>query len=543
MASISRGFVDVFGTSMHVRWSGQGVPLLLIHQSPTSARVLEHRLLAFGDRYLCIAPDIPGMGQSGRIGEPVPSIELLAKYFIGFLDRTGIQRVLLFGAHTGALICTHMALTRPDRVAGIILDGYPIYTLEELSQRLASYFPPLSVSWEGAHLVWLWYRYREQFIYWPWNTKRAGMRASASIPTPRHLHAGVAEMARTHDTYPSCYAAAFSYDAATALRDLTVEAHFLAGDADLLTRKLSLWEPKPGLHTVHKVAEGTRIATERQVLDDLVARNPALMTLDKFPDTPDLSTRGYACARSGHSVATRCVRGDGRPVVILPPIPASTDFVVSMPDAETTGRNLILVDPPGIGGVPHGPMQACVEAIAAALANTGAGRADVVAFGYSAALLPALHTALGNAVGQVIAVDAPLDRELPAPFDATLCPSGGHLLRWWDRWRFEKLFSPSSAHSAAAIRSGAAEDLATLGRFILCSLDALPHWPTIEAELAPNLRGAWTKTLGPSDVLLFSEIDSATSTALAETGTPARVVNLSLTGQSVFGWLRYAGHT
>src|SRR6185437_587805 len=77
-ARIHRAFIDVHGTPMHVRWAGCGVPVLLVQQSPTSARVLENRLHAFADRFLAIAPDIPGMGQSGTIAEPVPTIGLLA---------------------------------------------------------------------------------------------------------------------------------------------------------------------------------------------------------------------------------------------------------------------------------------------------------------------------------------------------------------------------------------------------------------------------------------------------------------------------------
>jgi pimeloyl-ACP methyl ester carboxylesterase len=214
---IGRSFVDVMGTSIHVRWCGRGVPVLLIHQSPVSARIQEDRLRAWGDGYRCIAPDIPGMGQSGAIGEQVPTIALLADYFVGLLDRVGIARALVYGAHTGALIGTQMARHHPDRVAGLVLDGYPIYTDEEVAQRLATYFPPLEPRWDGAHLLWLWHRYREQFIYWPWNAKSPRTRATAAIPEPAHLHAGVAEMARTHHTYPQCYAAAFRYDAAAAL--------------------------------------------------------------------------------------------------------------------------------------------------------------------------------------------------------------------------------------------------------------------------------------------------------------------------------------
>jgi hypothetical protein len=79
---------------------------------------------------------------------------------------------------------------------------------------------------------------------------------------------------------------------------------------------------------------------------------------------------------------------------------------------------------------------------------------DVLTFGYSAALLPGLRAACGDALGMAIAVDAPCDLELPRAFDSTLCPSGRHLLRYSDRWRFEALFSPETARSSDAIAKG-----------------------------------------------------------------------------------------
>lgn len=540
---IERCFVDALGTSLHVRWSGHGVPLLLIHQSPTSARVLEDRLRAFGDAYLCIAPDIPGMGQSGTIAEPVPSIEVLARYFLALLDQLGIARAVVYGAHTGALIATQMARVQPERVAGLLLDGYPIYTDEEAAQRLASYFPPLTAGWDGAHLLWLWHRYREQFLYWPWNTKSATTRASRGIPDAAHLHAGVAEMARTNDSYPSCYRAAFTYNATAALADLGVEAHFLVSDTDSLSRKLSLMQTKAGLHHIHRVSGGRdgQIAEERRILDALVQRDSSLSVLPTLPPAAVSRRRCYARSPQGHLAVLRYLPGSGKPLLVLPPIPAGADYVLSLSGVADTGRPLIIVDPPAVGGVPPGPagrLHGSVAAIASGVCSIA--EFDLLTFGYGAALLPGLRAACGEALGTVIAVDPPCDTELPEPFDSTLCPSGSHLLRYWDRWRFEALFSPGTARSGDAIRKGATEDLATLSRFVLSAIDTLPVWQEMEDELAPLLVGRWAQSLRPGDHLLFNAIDSATAIGLQAFAPAAAVTDLSRTGQSPFGLLRAA---
>jgi pimeloyl-ACP methyl ester carboxylesterase len=537
---VHRCFVDALGTPLHIRWSGQGIPLLLVPQSPTSARVLENRLRAFADRFLCIAPDIPGMGQSGTIAEPVPTIALLAKYFVGLLDALSIPRAILYGAHTGALICTEIARTQPGRVAAIVLDGYPIYTAEEAAQRLATYFPEQAPGWDGAHVHWLWWRYREQFLYWPWNTKLARTRASRGVPDPAWLQAGVAEMARTHHTYPKVYAAAFSYAADAALRETRMEAHFIASDTDSLSRKLSLWGPRPGLHHLHPVSggEAAQLATERRIIDDIAERNPDLPHFAASPEAAS-ATRVYAAAPSGDAVALQIVAGGGRPAIVLPPLPAGSDFLLSRPDVRTTGRDLMLVDPPGINGVPTGRIGATAAAIAAAVQARGLATVDLVAFGTSAALLPALCDALGDAAGRIVAVDGPVEPEAPEPFDATLCPAGGHLLRFWDRWRFENLFSPATAWNKEAIRRGVDEDLAALTDFTFSALSALTAWPAMEAALFPNAtRNGWISALRAGDTLLFSAIDSARQQALDGLATQAAIVDLSASGQTPFAWLR-----
>jgi hypothetical protein len=226
---------------------------------------------------------------------------------------------------------------------------------------------------------------------------------------------------------------------------------------------------------------------------------------------------------------------------VLPPIPAGADYVLSLPDVADSGRALIIVDPPAVGGVPPGPagrLHGCVAAIASGVSSIA--DFDLLTFGYSSALLPGLRAAFGEALGTVIVVDPPCHTELPEPFDSTLCPSGSHLLRYWDRWRFEALFSPATARSGDAIRKGATEDLATLCRFVLSAIDALPVWREMEAELAPLLAGRWAQALWPGDHLLFSAMDSATAAGLQAIAPAATVTELTQTGQSAFGWLRGA---
>ncbi len=63
-------FLDVNGISLYVEEHGDGVPVLLIHGWPDSARLWRHQvpvLAAAGFRV--ITPDMRGFGRSARPGE------------------------------------------------------------------------------------------------------------------------------------------------------------------------------------------------------------------------------------------------------------------------------------------------------------------------------------------------------------------------------------------------------------------------------------------------------------------------------------------
>jgi pimeloyl-ACP methyl ester carboxylesterase len=233
-------FVDVGGLNLHVRSAGAGPVLLLLHQAPTSARTLESRIDRLSGEFLCIAPDLPGLGKSDALGGGLVTVQRMASVFIGLLNTLGIDRATLYGQHTGALVATEIAVRDPARVAAVVVGGYPIYTPEECAQRLATYAPELpDPSWDGAHLTWLWWRYREQFLYWPWNTKEPRARATMALPSAAYLQQGVAEIAACHASYAAVYHAAFDYDAEGTLQHIEVPVHFVLDAADSLSLKIS----------------------------------------------------------------------------------------------------------------------------------------------------------------------------------------------------------------------------------------------------------------------------------------------------------------
>lgn len=107
----------------HEAGPADGMPLLLLHQAPVSARQFEPvyaRLAARGIR--AIGVDMPGFGGSDPTPF-VPGCEDYAKAIPAVLDTLGLRQASILGHHTGALVATEVALQFPERIDRLILNG------------------------------------------------------------------------------------------------------------------------------------------------------------------------------------------------------------------------------------------------------------------------------------------------------------------------------------------------------------------------------------------------------------------------------------
>lgn len=118
-----RGYADGPYGQVHFHDTGAGVPLVLLHQAPVSARQYEPvypRLAARGVR--AIGLDMPGFGMSDPTSF-VPRVEDYAKIVPAVLDHLGLAKACVLGHHTGALVATEAALQFPDRIDGLVMNG------------------------------------------------------------------------------------------------------------------------------------------------------------------------------------------------------------------------------------------------------------------------------------------------------------------------------------------------------------------------------------------------------------------------------------
>lgn len=234
MTQIKRGFTDVGPRQMHYRHAGQGEPLMMLHASPGSSRQLVKLIGAFADEARVIAPDTPGNGDSEALSTDEPTIPDLARAMIGFMDAMGLERVNLYGSHTGAAVAAELAIAAPGRVRRLVLDGVSRLTPEELKDILENYAFPFVPDRDGSYLIRLYQFVRDQYVFYPWYARNRAARRDAGLGTAEDIHAWVLEVMKAAETYHLNYRAAFKWDAEGRLPLVKVPTLFLAAATDPL---------------------------------------------------------------------------------------------------------------------------------------------------------------------------------------------------------------------------------------------------------------------------------------------------------------------
>jgi pimeloyl-ACP methyl ester carboxylesterase len=134
------------------------VPLFCLHQSPkNSLEFITFMGEAAKDR-LVVAGDYPGYGMSDSPpSEELATIETYASHMWRVADALRLDRVDLFGNHTGAKVATEMARQQPERVRSIAMVSAALLTDEERA-KFADYFTPIPLDREGTRIRENWRR-------------------------------------------------------------------------------------------------------------------------------------------------------------------------------------------------------------------------------------------------------------------------------------------------------------------------------------------------------------------------------------------------
>lgn len=495
---IQRAYVTVGNRQVHVRHAGRGPAVVLIHQSPTSGRTLDVQTAAFARAgFQALAFDIPGLGRSDPLEVPRPEVEDLAIGLADTLDALGLEQVALYGSHTGALACTEFAVRWPERVSALLIDGFPVYSEDERTRRVATYFPPYEVRWDGAHLLWLWHRYREQYLFWPWNIPGEVTQARCDVPDAEFLHEGVVDMLRAGNGYRLPYAAAFRCRSRELVPKLRAPTYFLAYPDDSLTANLKLLGELPKACRIEEMPADRVAGTEKEIAI-LRRHTPASGSASlRTARRPHGITRSYVEA-DGVQVALRTAGPEsGRPLVVVPPAPGSASMLFGEIEALGQKRCVLALDVPGCGDS-DAPAEISIgsmsEVLRTALKEMGVKDADVYAMHGGCAVA----STLGMTGALVLEAPARAHRNEPS-YVERYAPAieprwdGTHLLSLWHATRNRRLFRPWYDQRLAVRYTDALSlDVEVINREVLAYLES---WRTYQqawrAVLAhPAARGS-----------------------------------------------------
>jgi pimeloyl-ACP methyl ester carboxylesterase len=452
---VTRHFVTLGNRQVHYRRAGKGPVVLALHGSPESGRSQLPLMAVLADRFTVIAPDTPGNGLSDPLPLEAPSIDDYADALAAFMDALQIEEAGFYGFHTGAAIANSLAQRRPARVAVAVLDGYPVFSAEERADILANYLPPFEPRYDGGHLLWLWSRFTDQSMFFPWYARRAANRMTGPVPPPEVMSQSILEVLRSGDHYRKPYRAAFAYDAVKGLTHHTRPLYITAMPSDPLSTHTNRYPPLSPCITVSMMQDRDRTRallamrawflahpakTETPPVPATRARNDGQMH-NAFIDVP------------GGQMRVRLSAGQGAPVLLTGDTGAGGRPEGAAQSFAAAGRPTVLPDFPGYGesddclGPRRGEAAAQADALAAALHTLGLDGAEVIAARSS--VPAALELAKRGRVSRLALIGAPVFTpdetvEIAANGVPSIAPrwDGTHLIAAWHMVRYQAMFFP-----------------------------------------------------------------------------------------------------
>ena len=348
---ITRHFVTIGGTrQIHYRRAGSGPPVLLLHQSPKASSehipLMQHLM----DRFTCIAPDTPGNGNS----DPLPLADpVMADYgdnIAAFLDALGIDKIAVYGFHTGASVASAFAARHPERALIAVLNGFVCLTPDERKDILANYLTPFAPKWDGSHLTWLFARLREQTIFYPWYRASKESRMVRDLVTPEALHEGIMEFLLSGDAYRGPYGAAFKNDGTVVAAQLRSRTIICASDWDPTVKYLDrLPNPLPEGVTVERLGDRRGEGVYAWVAEVMAQYAKGTAPAPAVPTPVADGTWQDFVAVKGGQLCVRRTEGKGRPLLVQHDAASDNRIVHRVTQSLAGKRPALAFDLPGSG--------------------------------------------------------------------------------------------------------------------------------------------------------------------------------------------------
>ena len=113
--------VNVLDSEMAYVDTGSGDPVVFLHGNPTSSYLWRNIIAQVEDTGRCLAPDLIGMGDSGKSGDGSYRFVDHARYLDAWFDAVLPDEKIIFVIHDwGSALGFHWTRRHPERVQGIV---------------------------------------------------------------------------------------------------------------------------------------------------------------------------------------------------------------------------------------------------------------------------------------------------------------------------------------------------------------------------------------------------------------------------------------
>lgn len=452
---INNHFTTVDGRRMHYRQAGTGPVVVMLHAAPCSAKVMEPVQRVFATEFSTIAVDLPGFGLSDPMAkDDMLRTEDLADAIKRLLDVLGIGQAAFYGRHTGAGVAVEFAHRHPDRCSMVLTDGFPVFAVPYSEERLDEYLGSITPTPHGEHLLWVWYRYRDLFTFWPWDKRTAAARADAAIPPVDALHRGALELLESGNEFRRVYGSAFRHAGLKMIHGVKPPVCFglRPGDSQFKTKALY---PADAWVQEFPREEAKASPKELEILRTHPAKGRYEQGGSDFGRGSVIPDVGYIEFGERQTlVRSSGVGRSGAPILVLHDLPGSSavhlDLIAEM------GRHgpVFAIDFLGQGqslaaSVDEISIAAWSRQLSEAATTLGLDRFDILAIGTSAAVALEFATREPQRVASLVlqsppAFDADVRAGLAGKYAVSAAPEwdGTHLTRVFHHLREQQLWWP-----------------------------------------------------------------------------------------------------
>src|SRR6185312_5027856 len=216
------------GVTLYVEDSGDGSPVLFLHEFAGDHRSWEPQVRALSRRYRCIAYAARGYPPSDVPEDPAAYSQVRAvDDAIAVLDGLGVERAHVVGLSMGAFATLHLGLRHPDRARSLVVAacGYGAQPERQEAFRKESNLIADAFAAEGAEAVATRYAVGPARVQFQNKDARGWAEFAAQLAEHSSLGSELT-MRGVQAARPSLY------DLTGELRALTVPTLVIAGDED-----------------------------------------------------------------------------------------------------------------------------------------------------------------------------------------------------------------------------------------------------------------------------------------------------------------------